>query len=95
MDQGGQAIVDAELKRAAYWPKVKCYETVGAMQIVRISDVSTDYPVMHMSDGTDVRATDGMFNHYRPVPGDWLIYWEEGGLSIIPKAVFDRGFVVA
>jgi len=93
MDEGGQALVKQAQEHAVGWPQYQSHEGMRAMRIKALSDLSTAYPVMHLENGYDLRATsDGMFDHYEPVPGDYVLFWPDGSFSLMARAHFDQGF---
>ena len=44
------------------------------------------------ASGAVVLAEPGMFERYTPVPGDYLVIYEDGYRSISPKAAFEGGY---
>jgi hypothetical protein len=70
-------------------PQYRSHKLVGALQIDRVEGevvhfVEEGYPPM--------RARDGMFVRYTPVPGDYWVRYADGYESISPCEAFREGY---
>lgn len=76
-------------------PKYQSVKTVQAAPIATVSDTVLTLRVKQ-ADGTEfmnVPVVDNMFARYRPVEGDYYVIYEDGYVSISPKAAFERGYI--
>ena len=72
------------------WP---VYRSIKVVKAKAIAEVKDDLIVFH--DGTTMAPVENMFVRYRPVPGDYVIAYDDGYLSISPAQQFATGYVKA
>ena len=66
----------------------KCHKVVEAG---KITEVSRRLAAVRDSDGETSLVTDEFFSHHNPQPGDYLVQYEDGYLSVSPAAAFEAG----
>ena len=77
-------------------PRYRCHKEVHALKIgeglVVNSDGSTTLPIL--DDGfAPVTVEPGVVSRYVPMPGDYLVVYEDGYRSISPAKAFEDGYV--
>jgi hypothetical protein len=69
--------------------RYKCHKLVDAAKIIGITDESrTILTDDGLSYGPEIAS------RYKPVPGDYVVKYDDGYLSVSPKAAFDAGYTL-
>lgn len=80
-------------------PRYECHKNVGALEIKEVGD----YKPSEMLGGGLLRHVEfvggnyallaaEMFHRYTPVPGDFLVIYEDGYMSFSPRKAFLDGY---
>ena len=72
--------------------KFVSHRQVAAGEIVRVGADDTLFVKLEDGSITSFVASRSMFAHYRPVPGDALVVYDDGYAAVCPKASFDEGY---
>ena len=70
------------------------HKVVQAVQITQVKEGSTGGALLGLADGfAPYVAVPSMTERYMPVPGDYLMLYSDGYVSISPKKAFDEGYI--
>lgn len=76
-------------------PRYVCHKRVHALQIaaVAMDDVRNIASLSFIERGYPaIEVSPALFARYMPVPGDYLVVYEDGYKSISPKKAFEEGY---
>lgn len=74
---------------AAELPRYQSHKKVWALKIKTVNE----YDLTFVEPGYAPMSVDPlMFSRYTPVPGDYLVVYDDGYRSISPAAVFEEGY---
>lgn len=77
-------------------PLYRCHKLVGALKIasVTLADVEDAQVELRFVDSTFAEQyfPPSMFSRYMPRPGDYLVEYEDGYLSVSPCVAFESGY---
>jgi hypothetical protein len=77
-------------------PQYQCHKKVRALQIEVIETIegnNDEYRLHFVDHGYDPLIRSGMmFSRYMPLPGDFLVVYDDGYESISPKKAFEEGY---
>lgn len=84
----------AEQPTAREWPTYQCHKLVKALRIESVKSLEGgDALELHFGDGfPPERITRDVFSRYLPVPGDYIVRYEDGYLSLSPQVAFETGY---
>lgn len=73
-------------------PRYRCIKKVRALEINMIT--SDDVMFFEIADGhRPIKAAPDLFARYRPQAGDFLVFYDDGYMSISPRKAFLEGYV--
>ncbi len=76
-------------------PRYRCHKIVQALKIAQVIVVNPDASgtLAIDDDGFDtVEVSQGVLSRYVPLPGDYLVIYEDGYHSISPAKAFEEGY---
>lgn len=70
-------------------PKWRSHKVVSAAPIQRVlgDDITLEGPY------PTIKAPPGIFHRYAPAAGDYLVIYDDGYISVSPKAAFEAGYI--
>lgn len=77
------------------YPRYRCFKEVRALVIKRVMTmITTEHNVtFEFVDGFDPITTRyDVISRYTPKLGDYLVIYDDGYMSVSPKAVFEAGY---
>jgi len=79
-------------------PRYKCHKEVEAFQIVHVAEDAHEggwraVDVREEGFGPVICPSE-MFVRYSPVPGDYIVFYEDGYKSFSPQAAFESGYTL-
>lgn len=78
------------------FPRYRSHKVVRASQITDVSDeLPNGSRLICVADTVaPITADEKMISRYVPGPGDYLVQYEDGYLSISPQAAFEGGYTL-
>jgi hypothetical protein len=77
-----------------FLPEYRSHKVVRAAKIVKM--LEGDRMLLDVRAGPNLwvhaTPTPSLFSRYRPKPGDYYVVYEDGYVSISPKAAFEEGY---
>lgn len=79
------------MKTEADMPRYKSHKTVQALEIKEVAG-----HVLYFKDESfdSIDAPEELFSRYTPVPGDFLVLYEDGYKSFSPRKNFIEGYTL-
>jgi hypothetical protein len=77
------------------FPRYKCHKEVGALKIGEGVTINPDgSAVLHFQHSSfdPITVAREVVSRHLPMPGDYLVQYEDGYLSISPGKVFEEGY---
>lgn len=79
----------------AMWPEYRCHKVVRALKVADLAVVHGDGSVeFRIADGgfTTIMVNKDVVSRYMPVPGDYLVVYDNGYMSASPQKPFEEGY---
>jgi hypothetical protein len=68
-------------------PHYTCHKKVGALEISGVDGFALTF-----TNGNSATISRDIFSRYTPVPGDFLVVYEDGYMSFSPRKAFLDGY---
>lgn len=77
-------------------PRYECHKNVGALEIKEVGNYQPSesglFRLVEFVGGNHAMLADELFRRYVPVPGDFLVIYEDGYMSFSPRKAFLDGY---